>query len=62
MKDLDELVPPNREVPSNILHLFQVSTADFDLGDRVKNARRINFMFALKHRNDGKINSHKWFY
>ena len=25
-------------------------------------ARRINFMFAIKHRNDGKINSHKWFF
>lgn len=24
--------------------------------------RRINFIFAVKHKNDGKINSHKWFF
>jgi chitin synthase len=22
----------------------------------------MNFTFAIKHRNDGKINSHKWFF
>jgi hypothetical protein len=25
-------------------------------------AHRIHFMFGVKHRNDGKINSHKWFF
>ena len=62
MKDVDELVPVGADVPSNILHLFQVSTWDFDLGEEVPKQHRINFAFALKQRNDGKINSHKWFY
>lgn len=62
MKEVDELVPVGSDVPSNILHLFQVSTWDFDLGEEVPKQHRINFAFALKQRNDGKINSHKWFY
>ena len=53
---------PNKSVPSNILHIFQVTTWDFGIEDDVLKSRRINFMFSVKHRNDGKINSHKWFF
>ena len=62
MRDIDDLVPLGHHVPSNILHLFQVSSWDFDLGEDIPKDHRINFCFALKQRNDGKINSHKWFY
>jgi len=49
-------------VPKNLLHMFQVCTWDFGVeGDDLK-GRRINFIFAIKHKNDGKINSHKWFF
>jgi hypothetical protein len=45
--------------------MFQVQTWDFgiekDNGDFLK-MRRINFIFGIKQRNDGKINSHKWFF
>ena len=37
-------------------------TWDFGLEDESLKGRRINFIFAMKQRNDGKINSHKWFY
>ena len=50
------------EVPSNILHMFQVQTCDFGLQEDALKGRRINFVFAVKQRNDGKINSHKWFF
>ena len=64
MKEMGELILEGREedLPPNILHCFQVRTWDFDLEDEVPRDRRINFVFALKQRNDGKINSHKWFY
>ena len=48
--------------PKNILHLFQVSTWNFGLDQDHLSGRRINFCFGLKHNNDGKINSHKWFF
>lgn len=50
------------EVPSNLLHVFQVTSWDFGLKDDILKVRRINLMFGVKHRNDGKINSHKWFF
>ena len=49
------------ETPSNCMHLYQVSTSNFGLKGDVKN-KRINFIFAIKQRSDGKVNSHKWFY
>jgi len=50
------------DVPKNCLHLFQVCTWNFGLARNYLSGRRINFVFALKQRNDGKINSHKWFF
>lgn len=63
MKTMDEVVAKNvKRVPKNIVHLFQVCTWDFGVDDETLQGRRINFIFALKQRNDGKINSHKWFF
>ena len=42
--------------------MFSASTSTFGLTDESLTSKRINFMFALKQRNDGKINSHKWFF
>jgi chitin synthase len=42
--------------------MFQVCTWDFGLESDTLKGRRINFIFAVKQRNDGKINSHKWFF
>jgi len=53
---------PLEERPENLLHIFQVTTWNFGLKEDYLKGRRINFMFAIKHRNDGKINSHKWFF
>ena len=36
------------DVPSNILHCFQVTTWDFGLSDKILKGRRINFMFCIK--------------
>ena len=58
---MDEGVPEDK-VPSNILHCFQVTTWDFGIEAELLKGRRINFMFCIKQRNDGKINSHKWFF
>jgi len=49
-------------VPNNLLHCFQCTTWDFGIGNKILQGRRINFMFCIKQRNDGKINSHKWFF
>jgi len=65
MKDMDELVEPDFEkakIPTNCVHLFQVRTKDFGIEEDHLKHRRINFIFAIKQRNDGKINSHKWFF
>ena len=63
MQELMENNVKTEDIPTNMLHLFQVCTWDFGLKDANKlNGRRINFIFALKQRNDGKINSHKWFF
>jgi len=51
-----------KKVPTNIIHMFQICTWDFGLKEDVLKGRRINFVFAIKQRNDGKINSHKWFF
>ena len=64
MKTMQELMKgvPEDQVQKNCLHLFQACTWDFGLEKESLHGRRINFIFALKQRNDGKINSHKWFF
>ena len=39
-----------------------MTTWDFGIEKEILKGRRINFMFCIKQRNDGKINSHKWFF
>jgi hypothetical protein len=63
MKSMSELMDRNvKNIPKNVIHMFQVCTWDFGLDDETLKGRRINFIFALKQANDGKINSHKWFF
>ena len=67
MKPIKDVLEKNevnkkRVPPKNICHLFQVSTWNFGLDQDHLTGRRINFVFAMKHNNDGKINSHKWFF
>lgn len=62
MRELMDASVEDKDVPKNCLHLFQVCTWNFDLKHDYLSGRRINFVFALKQRNDGKINSHKWFF
>lgn len=63
MKDVRDLMNPGvKSFPSNLIHMFQISTWDFGLKEDVLRGRRINFVFAVKQRNDGKINSHRWFF
>ena len=65
MKDMrdvmDEDVPADK-IPTNLLHCFQITTWDFGIESDILRGRRINFMFCIKQRNDGKINSHRWFF
>jgi hypothetical protein len=47
--------------PNNLLHLFGTYTDDFGIDDNEYfRGRKINFVFALKHNNNGKINTYKW--
>jgi cellulose synthase/poly-beta-1,6-N-acetylglucosamine synthase-like glycosyltransferase len=62
IKDLMDRNVPESKHPTNLLHLFQLTSMDFGIKDDSLKSHRINFMFGLKHRNDGKINSHKWFF
>ena len=62
MRELMDASVDDKDVHKNCLHLFQVCTWNFDLKFDYLSGRRINFVFALKQRNDGKINSHKWFF
>jgi cellulose synthase/poly-beta-1,6-N-acetylglucosamine synthase-like glycosyltransferase len=65
MKDLKNIMDatvPEANIPKNILHLWQVTTWDLGLEDDILKGRRMHISFAVKHRNDGKINSHKWFF
>ena len=65
MKSMREILDPEvseENLPENILHVFQVTSWDFGVNENFLKTHRINFMFAVKHRNDGKINSHKWFF
>lgn len=62
LRDIMDKDVKDSDVPDNILHVFQVSTWNFGVKEDCLKAHRINFIFAVKHRNDGKINSHKWFF
>jgi cellulose synthase/poly-beta-1,6-N-acetylglucosamine synthase-like glycosyltransferase len=62
LKELEECFTEGTPCPPNLLHLFQAQTCDFGLDKDYLKLKRINFMFAIKHRNDGKINSHRWFF
>lgn len=62
LKDIMDNTVPEEEIPKNILHLWQVTTWDLGLEEDILKGRRMHIMFAVKHRNDGKINSHKWFF
>jgi hypothetical protein len=62
IKDLMDQGVPESKIPSNLLHLFQITSVDFGIKTDLLQSHRMNFMFGLKHRNDGKINSHKWFF
>ena len=48
MKEMDELVDKGVDVPSNIVHMFQLSTWDFGLEEDALKHRRINFIFGIK--------------
>lgn len=64
MKSIDDCVDADvrGKAPANLLHCFMVTTWDFGLGEEVLKGHRINFIFGIKQRNDGKINSHRWFF
>ena len=65
MRPLSEIMDntvDKADIPKNILHVWQVTTWDLGLDDDILKGRRMHIMFAVKHRNDGKINSHKWFF
>ena len=48
MKDIMDEGVPEDKVPTNLLHCFQVTTWDFDIGEPILEGRRINFMFCIK--------------
>jgi len=50
------------QVPQNLLQCFEITTADFDIEGFSGVERPINLIFCIKQKNDGKINSHKWFF
>ena len=65
MRPIDEIMDKKvkaEDVPQNLLHVFQVTTWDVGLDDDILKGRRVHICFGIKHRNDGKINSHKWFF
>ena len=65
MRDLKEVMEDTveeKDIPKNILHMWQVTTWDLGLEEDILKGRRMHITFAVKHRNDGKINSHRWFF
>ncbi len=49
--------------PNNLLHMFGTVTSDFGITDDDQfKGRKINFVFAMKHNNNGKVNSFKWLF
>lgn len=62
LRDIMDKNVEDKDVPNNLLHVFQVTTWDVGLSDDMLKGRRVHICFGVKHRNDGKINSHKWFF
>jgi len=65
MRPLKDIVDSNideKNIPQNLLHVFQVTTWDVGLDEDILKGRRMHICFGIKHRNDGKINSHRWFF
>ena len=63
MKRVEDLMDDDvKNTPSNVLHMFQISTWDFGLDNQLLSGRRINFVCAIKQKNAGKIDSHRWFF
>ena len=58
---MDQNVPEEKH-PQNMLHIWQVTTWDVGLDEDILKGRRVHICFGVKHRNDGKINSHRWFF
>ena len=63
-KPLDSLVVSQEAsmVPQNLLQCFEATTADFGIEGFAGAEKPINLLFCIKQKNDGKINSHKWFF
>ena len=49
-------------MPQNLLQCFEATIADFDIEGIACDEKPINLLFCIKQKNDGKINSHKWFF
>mmetsp|Transcript_14964 Transcript_14964/g.20296 ORF Transcript_14964/g.20296 Transcript_14964/m.20296 type:complete len:227 (+) Transcript_14964:508-1188(+) len=62
LRDVMDKSVADKDVPNNLLHVFQVTTWDVGLNDDMLKGRRVHICFGVKHRNDGKINSHRWFF
>ena len=62
IEDVMDKKVKQEDMPQNLLHVFQVTTWDVGLEDDILKGRRVHLCFGVKHRNDGKINSHKWFF
>lgn len=65
MKDIAKIMDPGvktEDYPQNMLHIWQVTTWDVGLDEDILKGRRVHICFGVKHRNDGKINSHRWFF
>jgi chitin synthase len=62
MKEIQDFMDEGQDqYPNNLLHLFGSYTDDFGIKDNEYfKGRKINFVFALKHNNNGKINTYKW--
>jgi len=62
MNDIESFMDKGLEsYPNNLMHMFGSYTNDFEIpDDSTFRGRKINFIFALKHINNGLINSNKW--
>lgn len=64
MRPIEDFMEPGlASYPNNLLHLFGASLSDFGVeDDEYFRGRKVNFVFALKHVNNGKVNSFKWLF
>lgn len=64
MRPIQDFMEPGQgSYPTNLLHVFGACVEDFGLeDDACFRGRKINFVFALKHNNNGKINTFKWLF